>query len=43
MLPFVLRHSMWSIGGGDVSNCVYYGVGIAVFSEGRIAKCTFTL
>ena len=49
MLPFELRHSMGTTGCGDVSDCVHYGIGIAVFSsgigrlEGRVAKCTFTM
>ena len=49
VLPFGLRHSMGPTGGGDVSDCVYYGVVIAVFSggvgkaEGRVAKRTFTV
>ena len=46
---FRAHNSMGPTGGGDVSDCVHYGVVIAVFSggvgkpEGRIAKCTFTL
>ena len=49
VLPFELRHSMGTTGRSDVSDCVHYGVGIAVFSrgigrrEGRAAKCTFTI
>ena len=44
-----LRHSMGTTGRGDVSDCVYYGVGIAVFSGGigrlerPVAKSTFTM
>ena len=44
-----LRHFVGTTGGGDVSDCVHYGVGIAVFSrrigiiEGHVTKCTITL
>ena len=34
MLPFELRHSMETTGRSDVSDCVHYGIGIAVFSRG---------
>ena len=37
VLPFELRHSMGTTGHSDVSGCVYYGVGIAVFSSGIVS------
>ena len=49
MFPCEFRHSVRTTGGSDVSDCIHYGVGIAIVSgrvgriEGHVAECTIKL